>query len=210
MQIAPAVRVAIGEDFGYEPGELLTGKTYTALRRLGFKAVFDTNFGADLTIMEEGSEFIERFVKGHGDLPLITSCCPSWTDYMEKYASDFVNNFSTAKSPHEMVGTMAKTYYAKKMGGIDPAKIFMVSIMPCTAKKYEISRTEEMSASGYQDVNVSLTTRELTRMIKSGIDFRNLPDEEADSDSGRIHRSGHDLWHSRVDGAAQQGFALCE
>ncbi|HBA83598.1 MAG TPA: ferredoxin [Verrucomicrobia bacterium] len=190
VQIAPAVRVAIGEDFGYEPGELLTGKTYAALRRLGFKGVFDTNFGADLTIMEEGTEFVERFVKGHGDIPLITSCCPAWTDYMEKYAPDFIKNFSTAKSPHEMVGTMSKTYYAKKLG-LDPAKIFMVSIMPCTAKKYEITRTDEMYASGYQDVDVSLTTRELTRMIKSaGIDFPNLPDEEADSILGEYTGAG--------------------
>ena len=190
VQIAPAVRVAIGEAFGYEPGSLLTGKTYSALRRLGFKAVFDTNFGADLTIMEEGSEFVQRFVKGKGALPLITSCCPSWTDYMEKYAPDFIENFSSAKSPHEMVGTMAKTYYAKKMG-IDPAKIFVVSIMPCTAKKYEITRTDEMFASGYQDVDVSLTTRELTRMIKSaGIDFPHLPDEQADSILGEYTGAG--------------------
>ncbi len=190
VQIAPAVRVAIGEDFGYEPGTLLTGKTYSALRRLGFKAIFDTNFGADLTIMEEGTEFVERFINGKGEAPLITSCCPAWTDYMEKYAPDFIKNFSTAKSPHEMVGTMAKTYYAKKMG-LDPQKIFMVSIMPCTAKKYEISRTQEMFASGFQDVNISLTTRELTRMIKSaGIDFRNLPDEQADSILGEYTGAG--------------------
>ncbi len=190
VQIAPAVRVAIGEAFGYEPGTLLTGKTYSALRRLGFAAVFDTNFGADLTIMEEGAEFVERFVKGKGALPLITSCCPSWTDYMEKYAPDFIENFSSAKSPHEMVGTMAKTYYAKKVG-IDPAKIFVVSIMPCTAKKYEITRTDEMFASGHQDVDVSLTTRELARMIKSaGIDFPHLPDEQADSVLGEYTGAG--------------------
>lgn len=190
VQIAPAVRVAIGEAFGYPPGTLLTGKTYAALRRLGFDAVFDTNIGADLTIMEEGTEFLERFVHGRGPLPLITSCCPSWTDYMEKYAPDFIENFSTAKSPHEMVGTMAKTYYARQRG-VDPAKVFMVSIMPCTAKKYEITRTQEMFASGYQDVNVSLTTRELSRMIKSaGIDFENLPDEEADSILGNYSGAG--------------------
>jgi iron-only hydrogenase group A len=178
VQIAPAVRVAVGEDFGYEPGTLLTGKIYSALRRLGFDAVFDTNFGADLTIMEEGSEFVERFVHGKGDLPLITSCCPSWTDYMEKHATDFIDNFSTAKSPQAMVGALAKTYYAEKKG-LDPKDVFVVSIMPCTAKKFEIQRSEEMSSSGQQDIDYSLTTRELCRMIKSaGIDFRNLPDDE--------------------------------
>ena len=178
VQIAPAVRVALGEDFGYEPGTLLTGKIYAALRRLGFNAVFDTNFGADLTIMEEGSEFIERFVNGKGELPLITSCCPSWTDYMEKFAPDFIPNFSTAKSPQAMVGALAKTYYAKRLG-LDPKDLFVVSIMPCTAKKFEIQRSEEMSSSGQQDIDYSLTTRELCRMIKSaGIDFPNLPDDE--------------------------------
>ena len=178
VQIAPAVRVALGEDFGYEPGTLLTGKIYAALRRLGFDAVFDTNFGADLTIMEEGTEFIERFVHGKGDLPLITSCCPSWTDYMEKFAPDFIPNFSTAKSPQAMVGALTKTYYAEQKG-IDPKNIFVVSIMPCTAKKFEIQRSEEMSSSGQQDIDISLTTRELCRMIKSaGVDFRNLPEDE--------------------------------
>ena len=178
VQIAPAVRVALGEDFGYEPGTLLTGKIYAALRRLGFDAVFDTNFGADLTILEEGTEFIERFAHGKGDLPLITSCCPSWTDYMEKFAPDFIPNFSTAKSPHAMVGALTKTYYAQQKG-LDPKNIFMVSIMPCTAKKFEIQRSSEMSSSGQQDIDISLTTRELCRMIKSaGIDFRNLPDDE--------------------------------
>ncbi|MDD4735918.1 MAG: NADH-dependent [FeFe] hydrogenase, group A6 [Kiritimatiellae bacterium] len=190
VQIAPAVRVAIGEAFGYEPGTLLTGKLYAALRRLGFNAVFDTNFAADLTIMEEGSEFVERFTKQTGPLPLITSCCPSWTDYMEKFAPDFIDNFSSAKSPHEMLGTMVKTYYAQNRG-IDPAKIFSVSIMPCTAKKYEITRTSEMFASGYQDVDIVLTTRELSRMIKSaGIDFCNLPDEECDSILGDYSGAG--------------------
>ncbi len=180
VQIAPAVRVALGEAFGMKPGELSTGKIYTALRRLGFEAVFDTNFSADLTIMEEGTEFVNRFTKG-GELPLITSCCPSWTDWMEKYASDFIPNFSTAKSPQQMLGVMAKTYFAQKMG-IDPAKMYVVSIMPCTAKKYEITRSEEMRASGYQDVDVVLTTRELARMIKiAGIDFNALPDSEPDS-----------------------------
>ncbi|MGN1326012.1 MAG: [FeFe] hydrogenase, group A, partial [Candidatus Spyradenecus sp.] len=189
VQIAPAVRVALGEAFGMKPGELSTGKIYTALRRLGFKAVFDTNFSADLTIMEEGTEFVHRFTQG-GELPLITSCCPAWTDWMEKYAADFIPNFSTAKSPQQMLGVMAKTYFAEKMG-IDPAKMYMVSIMPCTAKKYEITRSEEMHASGYQDVDVVLTTRELARMIKiAGIDFNALPESEADNILGEYTGAG--------------------
>ncbi|MFP4417125.1 MAG: NADH-dependent [FeFe] hydrogenase, group A6 [Chitinispirillaceae bacterium] len=189
-QIAPAVRVAIGEEFGFEPGTLLTGKTYAALRRLGFKAVFDTNFGADLTIMEEGSEFVHRVTKQPSSLPLITSCCPAWVDYMEKYFPDLIPNFSTAKSPHAMVGALSKTYYAEKLG-VDPSKIFMVSIMPCTAKKYEIERSDDMYSSGFQDVDVSLTTRELARMIKStGVDFASLPDEKADSILGDYTGAG--------------------
>ncbi len=189
VQIAPAVRVAIGEAFGYESGEILTGKLYAALRRLGFKAVFDTNFSADLTIMEEGTEFIKRMKEG-GPLPLITSCCPAWTDYMEKFASDFIGNFSTCKSPQQMMGAMAKTYYAEKIKE-KPEDIYMVSIMPCTAKKYEITRTEDMFSTGYKDVDVVLTTRELGRMIKSaGIDFRNLPDESADSILGTYAGAG--------------------
>lgn len=189
-QIAPAVRVAIGEAFGYEPGELLTGKTYAALRRLGFAAVFDTNFAADLTIIEEGNEFVERFSHKQDSLPLITSCCPSWTDYMEKYAPDFIGNFSSAKSPQEMLGVLSKTYYAEKMG-LDPAKIFMVSVMPCTAKKYEITRSDDMFASGYQDIDVSITTREFSRMIKSaGIAFADLGDEEADTILGAYSGAG--------------------
>ncbi len=189
VQIAPAVRVALGEAFGMKPGELSTGKIYTALRRLGFHAVFDTNFSADLTIMEEGTEFVQRFTQG-GELPLITSCCPAWTDWMEKYAADFIPNFSTAKSPQQMLGVMAKTYFAEKMG-IDPARIYMVSIMPCTAKKYEITRSEEMHASGHQDVDVVLTTRELARMIKiAGIDFATLPESDADSILGEYTGAG--------------------
>lgn len=180
VQIAPAVRVAVGEGFGYPVGTNLTKKLYAILRRLGFKTVFDTNFGADLTIMEEGTEFVERFVNKKGPLPLITSCCPAWVDYLEKYYGDMISLFSSAKSPHEMVGVLTKTYYAQKQK-IEPAKIKVISIMPCTAKKHEISRTEDMFASGFQDVDVALTTRELIRMIKqAGIDFNQLPDEEAD------------------------------
>jgi NADH-quinone oxidoreductase subunit G len=190
VQIAPAVRVAIGEAFGLPPGTDLTGKLYTALRRLGFKAVFDTNFSADLTIMEEASEFVERFVHKRGQLPLITSCCPSWTDFMEKMHYDFIDNFSTAKSPQQMLGVLAKTYYAKKQG-IDPARMYVASIMPCTAKKYELERTHEMYASGYIDVDIALTTRELARLIKqSGLDFLNLPDGAADSILGDYTGAG--------------------
>jgi NADH-quinone oxidoreductase subunit G len=190
VQIAPAVRVAIGEAFGKAPGTLLTGQTYSALRRLGFRAIFDTNFAADLTILEEGSEFVERFAHQKGPLPLITSCCPAWTDYMEKFAPDFIPNFSSAKSPQEMLGVMSKTYYAEKLG-IDPKNIYMVSIMPCTAKKYEIGRSEEMFASGHPDIDVVLTTRELARMIKmAGIDFLNLPQEQADSILGTYSGAG--------------------
>ncbi|HDQ26425.1 MAG TPA: 2Fe-2S iron-sulfur cluster binding domain-containing protein [bacterium] len=189
-QIAPAVRVAFGEGFGLSPGEVTTKKIYALLRRLGFKAVFDTNFGADLTIVEEGTELLETLVKHPGKLPLVTSCCPAWIDYLEKYYPDLIEHFSTAKSPHQMVGVLAKTYYAEK-SGIDPAKIFMASIMPCTAKKWEISRTDEMFSSGYQDIDVSLTTRELVRMaLSSGIQFADLTDEEPDMIMGEYTGAG--------------------
>ena len=171
------MRVAIGEAFGYPVGTNLTKKLLAALHRLGFKAVFDTSLGADITIMEEGSEFIKRFTKGEGDIPLITSCCPAWVDFMEKFYPDMISHFSSCKSPHEIIGVLTKTYYADKMG-VNPDDIVVVSIMPCTAKKYEIHRTEEMYASGRQDIDISLTTRELARMIKqSGIDFRQLPED---------------------------------
>jgi len=190
VQIAPAVRVAIGEAFGFPVGANLTKKLYALLRRLGFKAVFDTNFAADLTIMEEASEFEERLLAGKRPLPLITSCCPSWVDYMEKFHTDMIENFSSCKSPHEILGVLSKTYYAQK-NNIDPNKIFMVSIMPCTAKKYEITRSDDMFASGLQDVDVALTTRELARMIKqAGIDFNSLPDEESDSILGEYAGAG--------------------
>ena len=189
VQIAPAVRVAIGEAFGMEPGELATGQLYSALRRLGFDAVFDTNFTADLTILEEGSEFVKRVTEG-GVLPQITSCCPAWTDYMEKYANDFIDNFSSAKSPQQMLGSLAKTYYAEK-ANVDPKDMYVVSIMPCTAKKFEVSRDDNMSSTGFQDVDVALTTRELARMIKqAGIDFASLPEEEVDTLLGEYTGAG--------------------
>jgi NADH-quinone oxidoreductase subunit G len=190
VQIAPAVRVALGEAFGFPIGTNVTKKMYTALRRMGFKAIFDTNFAADVTIMEEASEFIERFVNKKGVLPLITTCCPSWVDFMEKFHSDMIPHFSSAKSPHEMMGVLVKTYYAEK-NKLDPAKLKMISVMPCTSKKFEISRSREMSASGFQDVDVVLTTRELARMIKqAGIDFSNLPDEECDHILGDYRGAG--------------------
>jgi NADH-quinone oxidoreductase subunit G len=190
VEIAPAVRVAIGEAFGYPIGENLTGKLYAALRRMGFYAIFDTNFGADVTIVEEASEFVERFAHNKGPLPLITSCCPAWVDFMEKFHPDMIDHFSSCKSPHQIVGVLSKTYYAKKKR-IDPANIYLVSIMPCTAKKYEIGRSDAMSASGFQDVDVSITTREIARMIKqAGIDFRNLPNEEPDHILGDYSGAG--------------------
>jgi len=189
-QIAPAVRVALGEEFGLEPGTISTKKIYAALRRIGFKYVFDTNFSADLTIMEEGTELIGRLLKGKGEIPLFTSCCPAWIDYAEKNAQDLLPNLSTAKSPQQMMGTMIKTYWAQK-AGIDPAKIYSVSVMPCTAKKYECKRNDDMKASGFQDVDNVLTTRELARFIKqAGIDFNDLPEEEADNPLGPFTGAG--------------------
>ena len=189
VQIAPAVRVALGEAFGMKPGELSTGKIYAALRRLGFNKVFDTNFSADVTIMEEGTEFIKRFTTG-GKLPLITSCCPAWTDWMEKYAPDFTENFSSAKSPQQMLSALAKSYWAEK-NGLTCDKVHVTSIMPCTAKKYEITRDEHMKSTGCQDTDVVLTTRELARMIKAaGIDFMSLPEEPADDLLGSYSGAG--------------------
>lgn len=181
VQIAPAVRVALGEAFGFESGDLVTGKLYTLLKRIGFEAVFDTCFGADVTIMEEATEFVKRLTKNEGALPLISSCCPAWVDFMEKFHHDIIPNFSTCKSPHEMLASLAKTYYSQKIN-IPAENIFMVSIMPCIAKKFEIKRSKEMYSSSVQDVDVSITTRELVRIIKqTGIDFASLPDTEADS-----------------------------
>ncbi|HRY30304.1 MAG TPA: NADH-dependent [FeFe] hydrogenase, group A6 [Elusimicrobiota bacterium] len=190
VQIAPAVRVTLGEHFGFEPGVNLSKKIYTLLRRMGFERVFDTNFGADLTIMEEAAEFVQRFVHGKSVLPLITTCCPSWVDFMEKMHPDMIEHFSSSKSPHEMLGVLAKTYYAEKQG-LSPADIEVVSVMPCTAKKFEIHRSREMSASGFQDVDTSVTTRELSRMIRqAGIDFANLPDGECDPPLGDYSGAG--------------------
>jgi iron-only hydrogenase group A len=183
VQVAPAVRVAVGEAFGNAPGTIMTGQMYAALRRMGFDAIFDTNFAADLTIMEEASEFVQRFTKGE-TLPMITTCCPSWVDYLEKYYSEMIPHFSTAKSPQMMMASMIKTYYAKQKN-IDPEDIVVVSIMPCTSKKYEITRDDNMYSTGVQDLDYVLTTREFSRMIKqAGIDFNSLPEEEADNPLG--------------------------
>ncbi len=189
VQIAPAVRASIGEAFG-EIGKNYTKKLYALLRRLGFKAVFDTSFGADVTIMEEATEFEQRLLRNTKPLPLITSCCPSWVDFMEKFHPDMIEYFSSCKSPHEILGVLSKTYYAQK-NKIEPSKIVMVSIMPCTSKKFEIMRSGEMYASGYQDIDIVLCTRELARMIKqAGLDFDHLPDEEADSILGEYAGAG--------------------
>lgn len=179
VQPAPAVRATIGEEFGYPVGTSVTGKLASALRRLGFAKVFDTDFGADLTIMEEGTELLQRLQNG-GTLPMITSCSPGWITYCEKFYPEFIPNLSSCKSPHEMEGAMIKTYYAQA-AGIDPADIYVVSVMPCTAKKFEAKRPE-LSNDGLQDVDAVLTVRELAKMIRNaGIDFRRLPDGEFDS-----------------------------
>ncbi len=194
VQEAPAVRVAIGEEFGMEPGTVTSGKMHSALKRLGFDKVFDTNFSADLTIMEEGTELIHRVkhALNTGDmskLPIITSCSPGWIKFLETYYPILINNVSTAKSPQQMFGALSKTYYAKKEN-IDPASIVSVSIMPCTAKKFEAQRPE-MNSSGYRDVDYVLTTREFANMIKvAGIDFPSLPDLNADSPMGEYTGAG--------------------
>ena len=187
-QTAPAVRVALGEEFGMPIGSIVTGKMVAALRRMGFDAVFDTDFAADLTIMEEGSELLERLKNG-GKLPMITSCSPGWIAFCEKYYPEFIDNLSTCKSPHMMMGALVKSYYAEKKG-LNPEDIYVVSIMPCTAKKLEIDRPE-MQHNGIKDVDAVLTTRELARMIKEmGIDFVNLKDEEYDEPLGMSTGAG--------------------
>jgi len=182
VQTAPAVRVALGEEFGMPIGTRVTGKMAASLRRLGFDKVFDTDFAADVTIMEEGTELLTRIQKG-GKLPLITSCSPGWIKYCEHFFPDFIENLSSCKSPHEMLGALVKSYWAEK-NNLDPEKIFVVSIMPCTAKKFEKER-KELGTDAYADVDSVLTTRELARMIKqANIDFVNLPDEKFDDFMG--------------------------
>ena len=182
VHTAPSIRVTLGECFGMHIGTNVQGKMVAALRRLGFDKVFDTDFGADLTIVEEANEFLGR-VRNGGVLPMITSCSPGWIKYCEHYYPDMLDHLSSCKSPQQMSGAVIKTWYAEKMG-IDPKDIVVVGIMPCTAKKFETKR-ENQSASGYPDVDYSLTTRELGRMIESaGIFFKHLPDEEFDNPLG--------------------------
>lgn len=182
VHTAPSIRVTLGECFGMHIGTNVQGKMVAALRRLGFDKVFDTDFGADLTIVEEANEFLGRVQNG-GVLPMITSCSPGWIKYCEHYYPDMLDHLSTCKSPQQMSGAIIKTWYAEKMG-IDPKDIVVVGIMPCTAKKFEPKR-DDQAASGYPDVDYSLTTRELGRMIESaGIYFKHLPDEEFDNPLG--------------------------
>lgn len=179
VQEAPAVRVALGEEFGLPIGTLVTGKMHAVLKKLGFDVVFDTNFSADLTIMEEGTELVSR-IKNGGVLPMFTSCCPGWIKFVEHFYPELIPHLSTCKSPQQMFGALAKTYYPQK-AGTDPSKIVSVSIMPCTAKKFEAQRPE-MHSSGYRDVDYVLTTREIARMIReTGIDFAALKDEPAEN-----------------------------
>lgn len=188
VQVAPAVRVAIGEMFGIEVGTNVEGKIVTALRRLGFDRVFDTNFAADLTIMEEANEFVDR-LKGKGELPILTSCCPGWVNFMEQQFSDMIDIPSTCKSPHEMFGAIAKSFYAEKEG-INPEDIVVVSVMPCISKKYEAKR-DELENEGYSDVDTVITTRELAEMIKEvGIDFTSLEDSDFDNPMGESTGAG--------------------
>ena len=178
VQEAPAVRVALGEDFGLPPGTLVAGKMHAALKKLGFDTIFDTNFTADLTIIEEGSELVER-VKTGGVLPLFTSCCPGWIKFAEEFYPELLPNLSTCKSPQQMFGALSKTYFSK-VAKLNPEQIVSVSIMPCTAKKYEAQRPE-MKGSGFRDVDYVLTTRELAAMIReAGIDLASLPDMAAE------------------------------
>lgn len=182
VQVAPAVRVAIGEEFGGQAGEVTTGKMVSAIKRLGFDYVFDTNCGADLTILEEANEVVDRLQNG-GRLPILTSCCPAWIKFIEHQFPNLVDIPSTCKSPHEMLGAIIKSYFAK-VQKIDPSKIFSVSVMPCVAKKYEAAR-EELNADGYQDVDLVITTRELAAMIKeAGINYFQLDDETYDNPLG--------------------------
>ena len=188
VQTAPSVRAALGEEFGYPIGTDVEGKMAAALRRMGFDKVFDTDFSADLTIMEEAHEFLNRVQNG-GVLPLITSCSPGWVKYCEHYFPDLLDHLSSCKSPQQMFGAVTKTYFAEKMG-LDPEKIVCVSVMPCTAKKFEIGRPDQ-SAAGVPDVDIAITTRELARLIKRcGINFVNLPEETFDDPLGESTGAG--------------------
>lgn len=188
VQTAPAVRASLGEEFGYPIGTNVTGKMVTALKRLGFNKVFDTNTGADLTIIEEANELLER-LQGEGNLPMITSCSPGWVRYIEMNYPELLGNLSSCKSPHQMFGAVLKSYYAKKTG-IEPEKIYVVSVMPCVAKKFEKTR-QEMKNEGLENVDSVITTRELARMIKqANIDFKTLEDSQFDDPMGEATGAG--------------------
>ncbi len=188
-QAAPAIRVSLGDFFGLPPGTNVTGKVAAALRRMGFRQVFDTDFAADLTIMEEGTELVNR-IKKNEKLPLFTSCCPAWVKYAEIYYPELLPNISTCKSPQEMMGATIKSYLAHKLN-IDPKDIFVVSVMPCTAKKFEAQRPELSSAAGVADVDAVITTRQLNRMMQIfGVQFESLPEEEFDKPFGASTGSG--------------------
>ncbi len=188
VQCAPAVRVAIAEEFGMKLGSLTPGKMAAALRRLGFDRVYDTNFTADLTIMEEGSELIER-ITANGTLPMFTSCCPAWVKYVEQEYPELIDHLSSCKSPQQMAGALFKTYGAK-IDNVEPAKVLSISVMPCTCKKFECDRPE-LTDSGFKDVDYVITTRELAQLIKdAGIDFKNLPDEDFDKPLGTYTGAG--------------------
>ena len=188
VAMAPAVRASIGELFGMGFGVDVTKKLYSALRELGFDKIFDINFGADMTIMEEATEFIKR-IKNNGPFPMFTSCCPSWVRLVEKYHPEFLNNLSSAKSPQQIFGSATKTYYPELVD-IDPSRVFTVTIMPCTSKKFEADR-EEMSINGLRQVDAVLTTRELAKLIKDNkIKFKDLEDSEVDSAMGEYSGAG--------------------
>ena len=190
VQTAPSIRATLGECFNMPVGTNVQGKMVAAARRLGFDKVFDTDFAADLTIMEEATEFLHRFTEEGSAMPLITSCSPGWVKYCETYFPEFIPNISSCKSPQQMFGAVAKTYYAQKMG-LDPKDIVVVAVMPCVAKKFEIGR-EDQSAAGVPDVDVAITTREFARMIeKAGIKFDRLPDEEFDKVMGEASGAAH-------------------
>ncbi len=190
VQMAPSVRVGISEEFGLPVGTVSTGRLYAALRKIGVDYVFDTNFSADLTIMEEGSELVKRLTTEGSVLPQFTSCCPGWVDYCEKFYPELNDNLSSAKSPMMMQGAVTKGYFAQT-SKIDPATIYSVALMPCTAKKFEISRDETMKSSGYDDVDLVLTTREIARLFTAyGIDFASLCDEGCDSPIGEYTGAG--------------------